>query len=94
MSKENHLTKKLQAQKPDKKYIDGHFKFTHAVYGELELDLALDRDNIIVVVMRQILEKKSLSVRLWGGALSAELAPHAKTRVRAIRRLRGNAKDK
>jgi hypothetical protein len=79
---------------PGKKYIEGRFKLDHKEYGELELDIALDQENVIVIAMRKLLNTKFLRVKLWGNALSAELAPGSKVRVKGIRRLRGTRKEK
>ena len=81
----------MKTLKPGRKSIDARFKVDHKDFGELQLDIELDRDNIIVLAMRKLLKTKSLAVRLFKGAISAELEPHSKIRVKAIRRLRGKA---
>lgn len=89
MPKETALGKKLVKLKPVKKFVDTSFKVHHGTLGTLELDLSLDRDNIIIVVMRKILQTNSLRCAIYGGAITAELTSDSKSRVRGLRRLRG-----
>lgn len=83
------LMKRAQKLKPDRDYVETRFKFTHGVYGDLELDVLVDNDSLVGMAMKKILSIKSLRCYLFGGIMVVELSDHSKLRVKSIRRLRG-----
>lgn len=75
--------------KPKHHYQIENFKLTHEHFGELEVELKLDKRGIIAILMKKILKTRFFKTNFYGGAISCELTEKSKIRTKAIRRLTG-----
>lgn len=89
----SNLGRLLKERYPNSTFEQKTFEMKHDEYGDIKLEIFIDKQGIIKRIMTDLLLNDNLSASYWKDVISAELSPHSKLRVRAIRRLNPNKNE-